>query len=250
MQEEYIGNERDYVKYALLRHLLNRLGLRLGINWYLTNPTCVGDDSENYNKDIGYLDKKQWAELDQYLFTKIDTLKEKENTLADIRNLEIFPDDFIEFKDYAHASKGKKDFCRRVWHGKALGILQDAGLIFLDPDNGLEVDSMHEIPKTKPKYVHTGLSPKGDKMRNEIQDYLKEEKVVVCFQAKHRTPPKEQLAEQYEKLVEHTCASKLLPVVGTGNTLFYVFTPNGYDADLVEKALRDFADKSEKVKLY
>ena len=38
MQERYLGNVHDYIKFALLRHLHTELKVRIGVNWYPTDP--------------------------------------------------------------------------------------------------------------------------------------------------------------------------------------------------------------------
>jgi len=41
MQEGYLGDSHDFLKYALLRRLHARTGMRLGVNWYRTEPEAV-----------------------------------------------------------------------------------------------------------------------------------------------------------------------------------------------------------------
>ena len=47
MQERYLGDSHDFLKYALLRHLSGELGLRLGVDWYLTRPESVDCPGNN-----------------------------------------------------------------------------------------------------------------------------------------------------------------------------------------------------------
>ena len=51
MKNQYVGDIGDYGKYGLLRFLSNR-GIKIGINWYLTE-----DDKSSDGKFIEYLKK-------------------------------------------------------------------------------------------------------------------------------------------------------------------------------------------------
>ncbi|HEV2488092.1 MAG TPA: hypothetical protein VGT08_21400 [Terracidiphilus sp.] len=51
MQERYLGDVHDYIKFALLRHLEKALDVRIGVNWYLTDPENNEDGGQR-----GFLD--------------------------------------------------------------------------------------------------------------------------------------------------------------------------------------------------
>lgn len=62
MKNQYIGDIGDYGKYGLLRFLAQR-GLRIGVNWYLTE----NDDSSD-GKFVDYLNKEELRSADPTLF--------------------------------------------------------------------------------------------------------------------------------------------------------------------------------------
>ena len=67
MKNQYIGDIGDYGKYGLLRFLA-RQGIRIGINWYLTDDDYSADGKYTY-----YLENPAERVCDPELF---DTLKE------------------------------------------------------------------------------------------------------------------------------------------------------------------------------
>lgn len=251
MQERYIGDCHDYVKYALLWHL-KECGFKLGINWYLADTEGVGDKGKGDGQNRHYLKDKhapKWRRLNPTLFAKMKKLQGDEKSLEDICAHGILPKGTHEFKEHVCGVKKDGSFCRRKWHAEALETLKPADLIFLDPDNGLEVKSMTN--KKRPKYVHTGLFSRRDRTCNEIQGYLKKGKIVVCIQFRRQgIKLDEQIRNQYRKLIEDGCVGKSLPVIGrgrvggTGHIMFYSFAPSKNHAKMA-KVLSAFAKSSK-----
>ena len=62
MKNQYVGDVHDYGKYGLLRFLTGK-GIRIGVNWYLTE-----NDSTGHGKDSDYLHKTSDRYLDPELF--------------------------------------------------------------------------------------------------------------------------------------------------------------------------------------
>ena len=66
MKNQYVGDIGDFGKYSLLRAFSDR-GIRVGVNWYLTE-----DDGSNDGKFTGYLEK---GDLRKYSPKVFDALK-------------------------------------------------------------------------------------------------------------------------------------------------------------------------------
>ena len=62
MKNQYVGDIGDYGKYGLLRFLSGK-GIKIGINWYLTE-----NDGTNDGKFTDYLTKKDDRLYDDKLF--------------------------------------------------------------------------------------------------------------------------------------------------------------------------------------
>lgn len=155
MKNQYFGDIGDFGKYAILRYLADS-GISIGINWYLTDR-----DESNDGKMTKYLVKKEadFRHLDTELF---DTLKKLviDNNQRDViaseefdivRNAVYYHDllDISSFPDIAT----KKEF-RKQWHERALYALNNAELVYFDPDNGI-TDQNVSAKKNSVKYLLT-----------------------------------------------------------------------------------------------
>ena len=186
MKDNYVTDISDYGKYGLLREICKNTNLRLGINWYLTEP-----DIKHQRKDK-YLSFEKYALHDVDLFNTLKKISfEGKIAIELIQQSNIFPGDTI-FYDEILGEEISSDG-RRIWHGKAIDKLKDTEVLFLDPDNGL-------IPKTRPKIK--------DRIKyvlyQETADYLHTGKSVICFQYRHRPADVtgEKSLVRYKELVE------------------------------------------------
>jgi len=144
VKHQYFGDVNDYRKYGLLRILQSESGLRLAVCWMLTP-----DDGRTDGKFTSYLRQAStWRQYDALLF---DLLAEVVPSGRNVRHVEekqllsgtilidrIVPDDRALRADY---------------FGEVHRAFDDAGLVFFDPDNGIEVPSCPLGRKDSSKYV-------------------------------------------------------------------------------------------------
>ena len=74
MQDRYAADHVDFLKWALLRHVVAETGLALGVNWYWTDPVQVdAETAANDGKKTSYLlDRTDWRrQLDGELFAQL-----------------------------------------------------------------------------------------------------------------------------------------------------------------------------------
>ena len=160
MQERYLGDVHDYIKFALLRHLREKLKVRIGVNWYLTGPENNNDGGQR-----GFLKKSAWKSLDETLLEKLRPFEVQEyRTFENFERDRILPEDTLYFETKVSTIVG-----RPTWHNQAISKLSQAQLIFLDQDNGFEIKSM------------TGRTHKYAKF-SEAVDYFERGKIVVAIQ--------------------------------------------------------------------
>ena len=162
MQDRYAGDVGDFAKFGLLRQLLrpSASGQRiwLAVLWYL-----VEDEDGNFDgKHISYLRDDHMRSCDPVLH---DTLRHiVGNKTRNVRRLEgsglLPPDQTVFFSARMASLRSRKRGTvsaidgRRQWFLHALEGSEGADLVFLDPDNGLEVASVPPASTKANKYVY------------------------------------------------------------------------------------------------
>ena len=71
MKNQYVGDIGDYGKYGLLRFLANR-GVKIGVNWYLTE-----NDNSRDGRFTEYLNKPSFRKYDPELFDTLASIAAK-----------------------------------------------------------------------------------------------------------------------------------------------------------------------------
>ncbi len=145
MKNQYFGDVSDYMKYGLLR-LLTDGGLTLGVNWMLT-PNDDGPDG----KKREYLSApSKWRGCDEALYDGLTALLDGGRTpdVSLLENSDLLSDTTF-FSDLV--PDGKED--RVAWASQSLDTLNGCDLVFLDPDNGLEIKSKKIGTKNSRKFA-------------------------------------------------------------------------------------------------
>jgi hypothetical protein len=133
VKDQYVGDENDYHKYGLLRILAGD-GVRATVGWMRTP-----NDGRSDGGCVAYLDQpERWKRYDPQLFEVLaDLVREGQRNLRAVEQSGILPGARF-FRDLLpEAAAG------RALHFARLGRLARRGdLLFLDPDNGVEVPSV------------------------------------------------------------------------------------------------------------
>jgi hypothetical protein len=132
MQNRYAGDVGDFGKYGLLRCLCGEPPLlSLGVVWYL-----VSDEPRNDGRHIGYLEPanaREFQDCDPKLYRALQKVKACREVAAIERSGVL--------RGAAFFSKPVDTGNREAWLRQALNAVAGRDLVFLDPDNGLEVKS-------------------------------------------------------------------------------------------------------------
>jgi hypothetical protein len=175
MQNKYVGDFGDFGKYALLR-CLAQTGLTLGINWYLTPDESHSNDG----KHTTYLQNDRMAGYDDEVFSLLRCLvTEQRRNVSEIESSCILPANTVYYSrllDWTGAAGGGRSSYRAAWHEQALDTMKNCELVFLDPDNGLQVKSVSLTGRKGNKYI--GF--------HELQDYIQSGKSVVFYNHRER----------------------------------------------------------------
>jgi hypothetical protein len=145
MKDQYFGDVNDYRKYGLLRVLVRSSGLRLLVSWMLTP-----DDGSSDGEFRRYLQKpRSFRACDPVLFDALaDLTSGSARAVSLIEASELLPRATF-FRDLVPDDRlGRARFGSRLVAASA-----DTDLVFLDPDNGIEVTSKPVGCKGSSKYV-------------------------------------------------------------------------------------------------
>ena len=149
MKNQYFGDINDYRKYGLLRALTGLSGLRVGMCWLLTDDDRTGDGQFR-----DYLNRPdRWRSYDPELYDTLQLLQRSETTpsVAKVREWAIIPN-----ACYFEAVLSDTLVAREKYFQAAYQSLQECPLIFLDPDNGIEVESTRLGARGSAKYIYWG----------------------------------------------------------------------------------------------
>jgi hypothetical protein len=167
MQNRYAGDVGDFGKLGLLRRLSANDDsggrLRIGVVWYVVPDESRGNDGRH----IGYLkqsskNERRFRSCDADLYDALAGIVDSKRCVASIENASLLSSNTCYFRDEL-ASTGPQPVgssktrasARQKWLARALDSVKACDLIFLDPDNGLEVPSVKIHHQRGPKYGNT-----------------------------------------------------------------------------------------------
>lgn len=156
MQDRYVGNIRDFVKYGLLRQLCppgDSGSIRLGVVWYRVRPGEVGrggggidcclQPEESECREHAFCDALRACDDD--LAAKLRAIRVGESrSVCDVADAGVLSGDTVFFEEFwtldGHGRRPEAGEMRRDVHPRALATVDDCGIVFLDPDDGIDPD--------------------------------------------------------------------------------------------------------------
>ena len=147
MKDQYFGDINDYRKYGLLRSIIDASQLRLLVAWMLTP-----DDGSSDGKFISYLTQAdKWAQYDPSLYTALKDIvtHQQQRSVSLLEDTDLLPN-AAYFSDHVPDTASEREDWFNVLTTKAT----NSDLIFLDPDNGLEVKSKPYGRKQSSKFLY------------------------------------------------------------------------------------------------
>ena len=155
MQDRYVGDVGDFAKYALLRALAKEgtSRLRLGVNWYMYPDEAHNNDGRH----VSYLRDEAFAALDPRLHAALRGIVEAGRRSVDaVRTSGVLPRGTLHYGEPVPVRRAGTVLdvgARYGWAARGLEALSAADLVFLDPDNGIEVTSVGPRSAKAGKYV-------------------------------------------------------------------------------------------------
>ena len=189
MQDRYAGDIGDFGKIGLLK-ALQAQGLSIGVNWYLVEPMDTERKSDGtYKQEDGkYLIPEKLQVCDTLLDEKLTKIAKSDH--RSIRSLE--QGNFILNARYY--SEPVSVAGREEWHKKALDLLNDLDIVFVDPDNGMLVKSVGKKSVKSVKYT----------FYEEVRDYVRRGQSVLIYNHRSRKQETQYFHEICYKLQEAT----------------------------------------------
>jgi len=235
MQERYLGDVHDFVKYSFIRHVYEAMGWSGGLNWYLANPASVDHPENNDGEQRYHLASGDWVTVDPELISQLEPFQNpKSRNIYAFERAGVLPAGTL----YANAPVTNDDD-RAAWHDDCFASLHGADFVFLDPDNGLEVPS--STRKARPKYA----------LFNELRDYASDFKMVTVIQFARQCDPVKRAEEVCRRIHEQTGLVVAAPVIRARtapNLLLITYCKPEFVAE-VTKMIGDYVAKSPKLEL-
>jgi hypothetical protein len=133
VKDQYVGDVSDYLKYATLR-AWSRAGLSTGLAWMRTDADLRPDGSLTR-----YLERPEsYRGLDADLFDGLARI-----VASGRRSVRAVVDAELVVPSFSYETVlGDGRVARSAWFAGLTELADTAQVIFLDPDNGLEVSSI------------------------------------------------------------------------------------------------------------
>jgi hypothetical protein len=147
VKDQYFGDVNDYRKYGLLRSLIEGSQLRLGVCWLRT-----GNDGRRDGEFRQYLQQSErWRHYDPELYDALLRLLDPgvERTVLHAESRGLLPGARYHHRVLSDGASERRSYFAEAWHR-----LRETQLLFLDPDNGLEVQSVIYGKRTSAKYLY------------------------------------------------------------------------------------------------
>ena len=237
MQNRYIGDIHDFYKFIFLKSLSKSINEKVGLNWYLNDPSKIGEKEIKLNdgENRKYLNTDNYRKIDEEISQEMLLLKNKKNRILENFTKKSHLKKFIHFFNEELNVDNRK-----TWFSQSINKFKSTNIIFLDPDNGLIPKKVSK--KRKVKYL----------FHQEIKKlYLKKKSIIFCqfqsFNLKHQIMIERKILDIYHK----TKLKVNCPVIrnrSSPNTFFIPIIQEEYK-NKVKNFLKDYVKHLDKVDL-
>lgn len=218
MKNQYFGDINDYRKYGLLRVLVLEARLRCLVGWMLTS-----DDERTDGRFIEYLGSpSKWRHFDPELFDVLrDAVIERGS-----RHVTTFENsDLLPQGSFFPENVPDLLLDRDRWFERLLATSSGHDLVFLDPDNGIEVKSTPKGTKGSSKYVYW----------SELAALYEQGASLLVYQHFPRRPRRAFTASQACRLAQEVGVDRVL-AFSTSNVLFLLAPQSKHESLLLSPA--------------
>ncbi len=145
MKNQYFGDINDYMKYGLLRTINKASNLQQLVAWMLTP-----NDDKTDGKFIEYLSEpSKWNKYDPPLYDELARLVDGERKVSLIESAGILGGCRYFSEIVPDSAKNRQEWFTNL---QAASVSSD--IVFLDPDNGIEINSKPYGRKDSSKFLY------------------------------------------------------------------------------------------------
>jgi len=222
MKNQYFGDVNDYRKFGLLRGLERHAGLRVGVWWMLTP-----DDGRSDGNFTQYLAQPgRWRHFDPQLFDALAA------AVPSGRSVRVFPSlELLRSARFVDEIVPDSAAAREACFSAARALLGGSDLVFVDPDNGLEIASCRVGRKGSSKYVR----------REELRTLFQDGPSLLVYQHFRREERSAFISRHAAELMAITGAQTAL-CFRTSNVAFFLLPQAAHQPSLRAAAHSVVAD--------
>ena len=236
MRHNFVNDIGDYAKYALLRAICTSSpeATRLGVIWYLTDHAEQNGDGRHR----AHLWQDGWGNLDPDLLATMRRIEDAAQSLGElnvslVEASDVLPPGTAYFSEplpHMRGSAEERVAERARWFVRARKAVAGSDLVFLDPDNGLQVPSAPLTSRLAGKYATVA----------EVTALLNDGIGVVLYQHGSRAPWPEQrrrVCAQIASVADRPVTIRSLRFRAFGVRAFFCVTTRPPLTDAVERGL-------------
>ena len=240
MQNRYAGDIGDFGKFILLKKVFANSVDRIGVIWYLFPDESHNGDGQH----IQYVTNPEYSKCDNHLINGLSKVIKGNRAVSALETSSLLsnntvyyskPLDFhITYNKQSKAHKEKRIQLRLQWLNEAIDSVKKCNVVFLDPDNGLEIKSVSKLSQIKSgKFA----------LYYEVERFFNNKNTCVIYHHLNRNSThQEQMkyrANELKNAVQHDSV-----VFGIR---FYPYSPRAYfilttqiEAPKIRQKIRDF----------
>ena len=178
MQNRYAGDVGDFGKFSLLRSLFTEPEYCLGVVWYQYPDEAHNGDGRH----IDYLENPEYKQCDQKLVQGLSQVVTGERSISHLEKLNLLPSNTVYYSSTLdfhtiYTTQRNADITarrnqRNKWLDNAVEATVKCNAVFLDPDNGLEIQTIPNIHQMySGKYAYY----------SEVKSLLNNKKACVIY---------------------------------------------------------------------
>ena len=195
MRDQFVGDIGDFAKYGLLRTLIcdGSAARRLGVVWYANEDAR----DSSHGEGVSYLEDNasSYRACDHDLYDSLrSVVRSGRRRIFTVEESGLLG---VDIPFWSELTLGRSPQ-RTGWLAGALKRVEGCDLVFLDPDNGLRLESASGARSVSPEHAY----------KDELLTFVNSAVVAVVY----HTPSRHRKGFTHDKQVEEICED----LAGTG----------------------------------